>query len=171
MAYSIKRADFIHAGFIFDIMNQIGDGMDNPGYFVKSDMDFIQNHIERQGVTFLAQDKNQPIGFLIIDIPGGQDHNLGLDIGLPPARLNSAAHMDTVAVLPEYRGMRLQKALLEQGEDYMKQLGYTDFLATVHPDNSASLNNFLRCGYRVKETKLKYGGFLRHILHKNKENL
>ena len=40
-------------------------------------------------------------------------------------------------------------------------------MATVHPENRFSLENFLLEGYEVKATVRRYGGLLRHVLLKD----
>ena len=166
MEYEIKIAVQEDIEQISQVMEAIAEGMEAEDYFVSSDREYISGHIEAEGVTYLVLDDDQIMGYLIIDIPGVQQRNLGYDIGLAKARLGGVAHMDTIVVVPEYRGHGLQKMLLHYGEQRMKERGCTDLMATVHPDNAASLKSLLGSGYEIRKTALKYNGYLRHILHK-----
>lgn len=166
MEYEIRKATGEDIERINNIMNTIAEGMEHSDYFVSSDLDYITSHIEDAGITYLVLGDDNVMGFLIIDIPGECEHNLGLDIGLGKQDLAGVVHMDTIVVLPEYRGQGLQKIMLRYGEERMKERGCTDFMATVHPNNTASLKSFLDNGYDIQKTKLKYYGYLRHILHK-----
>ena len=74
--------------------------------------------------------------------------------------------MDTAAVLPEYRGQKLQYRLMQMAEEELKKEGLRYLMCTVHPQNRYSRENVLRQGYEVAATKEKYGGYLRDILLK-----
>lgn len=80
--------------------------------------------------------------------------------------LHQVAHMDSVAILPEYRGMGLQYRMMQVAEKELKDAGYRYLMCTVHPKNRYSRENILRQSYRVVATKEKYGGYLRDILLK-----
>ena len=105
-------------------------------------------------------------GVFLTAYPGKSKENLGRDIGLPVTALERAAHMDTVAILPEYRGNRLQRRLMCRAEEDLRQKGFRYLLCTVHPENRFSKDNLLRQGYRAAKTTEKYGGLLRDILWK-----
>ena len=98
--------------------------------------------------------------------PGLSEENLGRDINLSETDLLKVAHMDSVAVLPQYRGHGLQNKLMQAAEAEARQRGYRYLMCTVHPDNHYSKNNVLKQGYHVIATKEKYGGYTRNILLK-----
>ena len=162
----IRKAHTTDVGSIFAIMEIVAAQMGSSDLFLSDDIDYITNHIEKNGVTFVAEINGVMAGFLAVDIPGNSSHNLGLDINLPCSELNKVALMDSIVVLPEFRGMGLQKALLKHAEKQMANLDFTHFMATVHPDNSASLKSFINMGYEIRVTKLKYGGLMRHVMFK-----
>jgi len=167
----IRKAHTIDVGSIFVIMEIAAEQMKNSGLFLSDNIDYINSHIEKNGITFIAEINGITAGFLAVDIPGELSHNLGFDIGLPLSELSLVAHMDSIVVLPDFRGLGLQKALLKYAEEQAHNLGYTHFMATVHPDNAPSLKSFLASGYEIKITKLKYNGLIRHVLYKNIETL
>ncbi len=105
-------------------------------------------------------------GIFIVAFPGENDENLGHDIGLKPHQLKLVAHMDSAAVLPQYRGHNLQLLLMKQAENDLKIAGYRYLMCTIHPDNVYSKNAALSQNYKVMMTKEKYGGYLRDILLK-----
>lgn len=162
----IKKASFEDVELIHGIMVEIEKGMQVADHFVSSGRAFIRSHIEEAGVTYLAREGDAVMGFMILDFPGSGENNLGRDIGLAQEELCGVVHMDTIVVLPAYRGRGFQKTMLAYGEEQARARGYTRLMATVHPGNAASLKSFLGCGYAIVETKAKYGGVLRHILHK-----
>ena len=78
------------------------------------------------------------------------------------------AHMDSVVILPEYRGHRLQYRLMEAAEKILlEETNYRILLATVHPDNIYSLQNVKARGFRVAAEVTAYQGLPRYIMRKD----
>ena len=82
------------------------------------------------------------------------------------SELPLVAHMDSVAVLPGYRGHRLQRRLMEAAEKDLTESGFKFLMCTVHPDNRYSRNNVISRGYEPVMVKEKYGGIVREIFLK-----
>lgn len=156
---------------IFYVMEQVRDTIERPEWFVADNRDYIERHIDGgQGFTVVAETGEGRIGaFFTIDYPGTRADNLGYDIGLTEEECLRTAHMDTVGVLPEYRGNHLMARLLEMAEAILAKTGYRHLMCTIHPDNRFSLGNMTSHGYVIMATKEKYGGFARHILYKKTE--
>lgn len=72
--------------------------------------------------------------------------------------------IDTVAVVPHFRGKGLQLSLMEFLESRGRQMGAEVALATVSPSNHFSLSNFQRHGYEILAELLVYGGLRRLLL-------
>lgn len=152
---------------IFSIMSGVAAHMEHPEYYVIDDRDYVARHISQEGFTLLWMEEVQIAGFLIVHLPRPEEeHNLGNDLGFSPRQLLLSAHMESAAILPEFRGRGIQKKLIAAAESRVTALGYQYSLCTVHPDNLPSLNSLLSLGYEVATTKLKYGGKLRHIMKK-----
>ena len=92
--------------------------------------------------------------------------NLGRDLEFSDEDLMKSAHMETVVIVPEYQGHRLQARLMEMAEKDLKAAGYKHLLCTIHPENPYSMNNALSLGYRMEKQVEKYGGLPRNILLK-----
>lgn len=107
-----------------------------------------------------------PAAFLLVRFPGSEKDNLGRSLNLTPSQLLQVAHMETVVVSKAYIGHGLQRALLCEGERRAAAMGFRYLMATVHPDNLYSLNNFERLGYKKIELAVKYGGLPRWIMGK-----
>ena len=91
---------------------------------------------------------------------------MGRDAGFPEEELPKVAHMDTAAVLPQYRGHQLQYRLMQAAEADLRAMGFRYLMGTIHPDNVYSMNNAMKQGYRIIGEKLKHGGKRRAILLK-----
>lgn len=112
---------------------------------------------------WLAEENDRIAGaFSIID-PGMDAFNLGRDLDLEDALLEKVIHMDTAAVHPDYRGLGLQRRLMQTAE---RELAGHILLCTVHPDNRYSLQNVLKQGYTIEKRMEKYGS-VRYILRKD----
>ena len=68
------------------------------------------------------------------------------------------AHMESAAVSPDYRGYKLQRCLMDEGEKILKDTQYKYLMGTAHPENIYSVNNFLQLDYEIVAEDNKYGG-------------
>lgn len=167
MEWTIRSATTADLTAIVSIMEQSARAIAHPNWFVTDDIAYIQSHLTQKGEIWVAQCPTGRVGaFLIVHLPGLSPENLGLPLQLPYAQRMQVAHMESIAVHPDFRGHGLQRRLLQQGEASMRTQRYVHLMATVHPDNRYSLRNFLACGYEVADTVRKYGGLPRHILYK-----
>ena len=178
MEFEIKRAIPEDAEVLISIMEEVTAGLTNREWFIDDDADYIRAHIgnvpvagEDCGFTLKAvtqkDDKEVIAGFFMVDFPGTGERNLGHHIGLEEARLNKVAHMDSVVILPQFRGHKLQFKLIGAAEEVLRrETDYTIWMATVHPDNKYSLSNVEAHGYEVVAEATKYGGFRRYVLKK-----
>ena len=138
--------------------------MEDKSLFAVEGAEFTSRHISREGFILIAEAAGARAAYLMVRFPGSAPDNLGRDAGLAEEQLAQVAHMESVVVLPEFRGRGLQKRLLAAGEEAARQRGYRWAMATVSPHNPASLQSFLSRGYREAVRKEKYGGLLRCIL-------
>lgn len=151
---------------IYDVMNRVSQTLEPKDYFITDSIEFLGLHIQEKGFTLLAEHTNEPIGYAMIRIPGLEEDNLGYDMNDSQEELLTIAHIEAVAILPAFRGQGLQIRLVNEAENILVTKGFSKLMATVHPLNSKSLNNFLRMGFNIVKTKEKYGGYERHILMK-----
>ena len=98
--------------------------------------------------------------------PGLDDYNYGYDLNFTQEQLLRVINMDSAAVLPEYRGLGLQRKLIAMGEEQLRREGEHILLCTVHPDNRFSLDNVLKQGYQIQRKLDKYGS-VRYLLRKD----
>ena len=80
--------------------------------------------------------------------------------------LTKVSHMESAAVLPEFRGQKIQKKLLEEAEKIERKQGMQYLMCTVHPENRYSVENLEQLGYMVLLETEKYGGLRRKIVYK-----
>lgn len=106
---------------------------------------------------WVAMDDNRMAAAFDILHPGLASFNNGYDLGLTEEELTHVVHMDTSAVQKNYRGMGLQRKMVQTAETALTGQGRKILLCTVHPDNCYSLNNMLKQGYTIQKRVAKYG--------------
>ncbi|MEA4969021.1 MAG: GNAT family N-acetyltransferase [Candidatus Pelethousia sp.] len=167
MDFVIRKAGLNDLPSLMRVIAETTASLRQPAWFAPADEAFLAAQIQGDGFILVAQAPDGSIaGVFQAHFPGLAEENLGRDAGLWPAELPKAAHMDSVAVRPAYRGHKLQTKLLIEGEKEMAALGYRHLFCTAHPDNSYSLTNLLDLGYMLTVTVKKYGGLPRHVLYK-----
>lgn len=169
MEFRIQRAVQAQHQEITELVQKVWDGLAEKEWFVADGPDYtFRTLTEGKGLGYMALEADTGIlaGVFLVTFPGTDPENLGYDAGLAEEELSFAAHMDSAAILPEYRGNGLQYRLMQQAEKDLKAMGFQYLLCTVHPQNRFSRNNVLRQGYQVVATKEKYGGYIRDILMK-----
>ncbi|MFR5600929.1 MAG: GNAT family N-acetyltransferase [Lachnospiraceae bacterium] len=153
---------------IYELMIQTHAALKHPEWYCIDEEHYILEHLtdKNKGIVFKAVEHETLAAFFLIHIPGLTADNLGHYLNFSDDQLNLVAHMDSAAVHPDFRGLRLQHTLMARGEQWLIDAGFVHLLGTVHPDNQYSLNNFLKLGYRIITTTEKYGGLPRHVMYK-----
>ena len=104
-------------------------------------------------------------GFFIVKYPDAVE-NLGKYLEFTEEQMKKVVLMDSVAILPEFRGNGLQGKMLREAEKRINTEKYQYYMCTIHPDNIYSLQNMQKQGYEVKKTVKCYGNHIRHVLLK-----
>lgn len=165
----IEKAEPADYEAIIGLIEEVWQQLDRKEWFVADNAQYTRELLSSgTGRAYKATDceTGRLAGIFIAALPGISQENLGYDIGLSRKELSLVAHMDTAAVLPKYRGQKLQYRLMQMAEKELKAEGLRYLMCTVHPQNRYSRENVLRQGYEVVATKEKYGGYLRDILLK-----
>ena len=101
---------------------------------------------------------------MIINRPSPR--NAGSHIGYTEEEQKTCVTMEVTFILPAARGYGLQQIFFDMREEVALELGATQALTTISPDNEFSLNNALAKGYTVVAERALYGGLPRCILRK-----
>ncbi len=169
MNFVIKRAAIKDSRIFADVIESVWLQLERKDWFAADNKDYTFRMLkEGNGIGYMAldQDNGNVAGIFLVTFPGSSEENLGRDICLAREELEKVAHMESVAILPEYRGRGLQYRLMQTAEEELKNLGFRYLMCTVHPENVYSKNNVVKQGYQVVLTKEKYDGYLRDILLK-----
>lgn len=133
-----------------------GDRADVHDFFLISDPDRVRNKLRNpDGFGYVVEgsdggDKPCVVGYYLFEkLPVELEGGIARQAGLAGEELAHVAEMDSVAVLPAWRGLGLQRKLEALGEREAVRRGCRHLVATVHPRNHHSLDNFLASGFRV----------------------
>lgn len=149
------------------IMETVLDGMQQKDWYVADDREFMVRHIGQEGYTLKYTKDNVIAGFLIVRHPALAEDNLGRYLPeWTEEMLKEVAHMESAAVLPKFRGQKIQKKLLQAAEKLERERGTKYLMGTVHPENSYSADNLEQMGYECLLETEKYGGLRRKIVCK-----
>ena len=160
---TIEYADLEDLPAIMNIMHTALGLVEDKSWYAVDEEDFVAKCIEGQGFTLKAMVDGNIAGFLTVRYPWKDDDNLGDYIGLSEKEKMYVAHMESAAVLPEYRGLRIQNQLMAKGFELLKDTEYKYVMGTAHPDNVFSVNNFQKLGYEIVADVTKYGGLRRYV--------
>ena len=152
---------------IKNVMEEAVSVLVQKDWYVPDDISFLERHIKEEGYTLKCVIDGNIVAFLIVRYPMFDEDNLGCYLpNVTDEMLTKVAHIESVAVLPKFRGCKLQKRLLETAEKIEKEKDTKYLMATVHPDNVYSVKNFRNEGFTCLLETEKYGGLRRNILLK-----
>ena len=166
MAIEIRKGTMEDIEGFIALLEEVREGMEHKEWFYLDPPELVREMMA-QGILelWVAIDGSRLAAVLDILHPGLRSYNYGYDLGFGEEKLLRVINMDSAAVHPDYRGMGLQRRLLDTAERELQGRGETYLLCTIHPDNTFSLNNALKQGYEIRKTGPKYGS-CRHFLCK-----
>ena len=164
-----KNIDFVPIGIdeideAMKFQSEIIGEMDNKEWFTPLNRQEFTTPIEGRDNVYFLKYNDELIGLVVAtcDVPETlkeydlEDDNMML--------------VDSIMIKKEFRGHHLQKQILELLEKRTRELGLDGLVATVHPDNIYSKNNFVDCGYSVDHVAFLHGGnmlvFIKDIIKK-----
>ncbi|MBQ3290879.1 MAG: GNAT family N-acetyltransferase [Mogibacterium sp.] len=121
----------------------------------------------KEDVCFIAECNGQVAGFSVM-VPNDPDNprNYGLYLGYDRDQLARTASLDLTMVHPEFRGRGIQRIFNKLRIGKAVEMGASEGLCTISPDNPYSYRNFLVLNFEIIETRTMYGGKQRYILRK-----
>ena len=138
------------------------------------DKDLFQTATREEYLVQLAEDfcmiaecNGQTAGFSVL-VPNDPDNprNYGKYLNYDREQLARTASLDLTIVDPAFRGRGIQRMFNKLRIGAAVEMGATEGLCSISPDNPYSYRNFLVLNFEIIETRKMYGGKERYILRK-----
>lgn len=167
MALTIRKGTASDTEQFIQLLDTVRESMDHKEWFYLDTHEFVREAMETGKMElWVAMDGDRMVAAFDILRPGLDVYNYGYDLNFTQEQLLRVINMDSAAVLPEFRGLGLQRKLITMGEEQLRREGEHILLCTVHPDNRFSLDNVLKQGYQIQRKLDKYGS-VRYLLRKD----
>lgn len=167
MPITIRKGCIADTENYLRLLHEVKDRMDHPEWFFLDPDEAVRSMMTSGAMElWVAEDDGKLAGGFDIIYPGLADFNYGWDLDFSEEELLRVVQMDTAAVHPDYRGLGLQKRLMQEAEKRILKDRNRILLCTVHPDNRFSLRNVQDQAYEIVKKKAKYGS-VRYFLRKD----
>lgn len=165
MNITIRKGTLADTENYIRLLREVKDAMAEQDWFFLDPPDAVREMMADGSMRlWVAEDGDRLAGAFDLLLPGTDGNNYGYDLGFDEEMLLRVVQMDTAAVHPDYRGLGLQKRLMEEAQKAIPSGSI--LLCTIHPENRFSLNNVLKQGYTIEKKLPKYGS-VRYILRKD----
>lgn len=168
MEILIEEATINDIDEIIKLKKSIWDNLENKQWYVidGTNQDFLKKELENNGLILKAVNNNKIIGFLIIRNTLKKTSSIIQKLHLE-SKVNMCIELSNGAVDIKYRGNNLYIEMAKRVEQIVVNRYNKEYiLATVHPDNTASLKSLLKIGYKIICKSQMYGNLDRYILLK-----
>lgn len=121
----------------------------------------------KEDVCFIAEGDGRTAGFSVM-VPNdpANPRNYGKYLDYSEEQLAKTASLDLTMVDPDFRGLGIQRIFNKLRIGTAIEMGATEGLCTISPDNPYSYRNFLVLNFEIIEQREMYGGKQRYILRK-----
>ena len=126
--------------------------------------EMIASCLEEPNVTLGIWKGNLLIAIGMLYVPQSLEEDHFHDLGWQGHY--QSANQKLFLVREGYRGQGLQSQLIREVEKIAVARGYNLLCTTCAPNNTFSINNFLKEGYHYAKTEEKYGGLVRNLYYK-----
>jgi ribosomal protein S18 acetylase RimI-like enzyme len=164
------QMEFIDESSLMDMMELqeiIVQNLSDKEIFRTHSMSYFREHFQVENSVIGVFTRDGLVAYNVLYFPGLDSDNFGIDINLPKEELDKVVHLETVAVHPAYRGNLLQRKMEAVHLNIIRDMGYEHVCCTVSPKNHPSLQNIFSNGFVIEALKIKFGGRLRYIMHRN----
>lgn len=150
---------------VMELQKRVDDGMNIHEWFVSTPREENARFLKSPNAIIGIFDNKKLIAYGSVGFSGKGEDNLGWDLDWSEEKVLHCATLDTIVVDSAYRGLGLQRKLIESCVKHARKImPDCTILTTICPDNIYSLRNALASGFEILIRKQKYGGVDRYIL-------
>ena len=150
---------------ILTLQEQIVSGLDDKRIFQRSSPEFI-SYCLHQGGRCYAIKNGEAVAYRMIYFPRDRQFNLCVDVALPLAERPFVAHWDTIAVLPDWRGLGCSRKFNARALEDLADTDMRHLFATSSPHNPYGTRALMEAGFRPIKLVVKFGGNLRFLFYR-----
>lgn len=163
--FLIRRCKDTDLFAIMRFQRKIYEDLSDPGIYAMVDEEDVLESLKLD-YCFGVYLEDRLVAFTMMIANRRSMRNYGSYIGYTPEQQRKSVSMEITIVDEECRGYGLQKYFVRLREEIAREIGATEALVTIGPDNEYSLRNLMDSGYEIIETRVLYEGAMRHILRK-----
>lgn len=120
--------------------------------------------VQHPNISIGLYDDKLLVGICILFDGAGTEEDLSTCV--LNQNVSNSINLKLIMIKRAYQGMSFQCLITWISEKIAGKRGYKYLCATVDPNNYYSLNNCMKCGFKVDHKTIKYGGYERFILVK-----
>ncbi len=166
--FTIREANMDDFDTFMELQNIIIAALPDPDIYApfteEETVDQLQNDC-----CWLAFAENGELAGVSVLKPSNredQSYNYGHYFDYDEEHLRRTASFDMTMVVPKYRGHGLQRLFNKIRIAKAIELGATEGITSISPENPYSYNNFLICNWEIADRRKLYGGKDRYLLRK-----
>lgn len=141
----IEVSDNVDIDEYLCLYKYVRDNMEHPEWLGTFSKKEIKDILKTGGKIWMYYDKNIPIcSFFYIPASNKnlKKHNIEYDESI-------TGSLGPIMVRKEYIGNGLQREMMKVLEKYIKKIGKKHIYTKAHSENTYSINNFIKSGYKV----------------------
>ncbi|MFF3767651.1 GNAT family N-acetyltransferase [Streptomyces sp. NPDC001922] len=151
---------------ILGLQQRIHSSQPDRDTFQLSTPEFIAYCLGEGGRCYGVRHHGETVAYRMVYFPRERAFNLARDTPLPRGELVHAAHWDTIAVLPRWRGHGLSGLMNARALADLADTGIRHLFATSSPRNPHGVRSLIATGFRPVRVALKFGGKLRFLFYR-----
>lgn len=151
---------------IMALQHHVLTGMENPALFALTSIEQITESL-KEDYCISISDEEGLVGFGLLVINRDTPRHAFYSLKNWADKKGKSATVDSIFIHERARGCGLQKKIFELFIRWAEETKVPYLHTTISPLNRYSLENALKIGFKVMETKELYEGKLRHILQRD----
>ena len=159
--FSIRTLTFDQMSDVLSLQDVVMENMQDKTLLYPLSRAELMESLQIDYVCGAYNETENLIAYCVLVVNRCGERSLAKDFGTKP---EESITFDIIAVDPKWRGYGMQQRFIDWSIDTAKNLGVKYIHTTVNPENIHSEQNFVKRGFAVKKTVIKYGGLTRNLL-------